>query len=511
MPYYFGNSLPSDMLKLEGNEWNENKEPGSTDPLRQNYSILSVGCGNIRNVIYTVVSLPKKFSGNLSITLNDLDPFVLARNVLFLYLMTACASADGIAFTLTTLWYSLHLTEKQFNFVIDSLKVLVNINSENLASITGGVIHISDIDLLILREVWQKWLVMNCRRDHPDGTKLKQQRAQMFSEDIISAEGIRVYKQQIQKKYHRSVDDWIHNGVFVPAGFDRSTLCHDNPTLTGRKIGKSPWHIGESLRGEYKTPKDFAFVYCIPTDLWPFGAWDFLEIQDFKTSTSKSLIDIYFQYIAGCINETILLLSSSRVNICVINCDCVNLKDKLKTDEGKMVLSFDRIFTSNVADYIGTRTLLKAMEPLLNPANKHSVIVTQYWNWYGLFPESLVDHDTHVTDGTNAKCLESAQKDTKQAFSATNASRFWVQEYFNSNKWFLMYLRADLLACTTDDRSNSKARKTPSFQEVKNVGNLRMRDFRHGLNKVVPFRYRRNIRPVNMLRGMSRMIEWYIP
>ena len=57
-------------------------------------------------------------------------------------------------------------------------------------------------------------------RYHPDGIKLKQQRTQMFSEDIMSAEGIWVYKQQIQK-YHRSIDVLIHNTEFVPTELDR--------------------------------------------------------------------------------------------------------------------------------------------------------------------------------------------------------------------------------------------------------------------------------------------------
>ncbi|XP_072051332.1 uncharacterized protein [Amphiura filiformis] len=512
MPYYFGNSLPIDMLNLDGNEWDGScDQPSDMEPLLKNYSILSVGCGNIRNVLYTVVSLPDKFTGKLDITLNDLDPFVLARNVLFLYLMTVYASMDNIALTLTTLWYSLHLTESQYNLIIASLKVLTSISSESLESATGGVVRVSESDLRILLEVWQNWMDMNCERANPESINLRQQRKKMFTEDIISAEGIRVYKQQIPKIYQKSVDDWIQNGVFVPTGFDRRTLTYDNPTLTGRKIGKSPWHIGEALRGDCQTPSDFTFVYCIPTDLWPFGAWDVLQTKDFQTSTSKHLIDPFYRYIASCINETIQFFLLDRIRITLINCDCLKLSDKIQTNHVNMSKSFDRIFTSNVADYVGTRTLLQAMEPLLNVDNKYATIITQYWNWYGLFPESLVDHETHVKDGTNARCLESAQKDTKQKFTMATAPRFWVQEYFNNTKWFLMYLRSDLLACTSEFSSNSTLVKVPSLQEFKSVGNLRMRDFRHEVNRVAPFRYRRNIRPVNMLRGMSRMIEWYIP
>ena len=507
MPYYFGNSLPVDMLKLKGNEWNGCSDQSGA--LCQSYSILSIGCGNIRNVAYTITSLPEKFSGKLSVTLNDLDPFVLARNVLFLYLMITYSTLNDISLTLTTLWYSLHLTEMQYRLIIDSLRSIIDCDSESLESATSGVVCVNESDLSILRQVWQKWIDIKCEKADPDSINLREQREKMFADDQISAEGIQVYKQQIPKKYHQSVDDWIQNGVFVPNGFDRSKLTYDNPTLTGRKIGKSPWHIGEALNGDCKRPADFTFVYCIPTDLWPFGAWDILKVNDLETS-SKSLIDIFHQYVVSQIQTTIQYLSSGRMAISIVNCDCLKLGERFRSNHTKAAKTYDRIFTSNVADYVGTATLLRAIKPLLNLENKHAVIVTQYWNWYGLFPETLVDSELAVKDGTNAKCFEAARKDTRQKFTMASAPRFWVQEYFNNTSWFLKYLRADVLACSNDVSSNEKPMQVPSFQEVKNIDGFRMRDFRRELNKVTPFRYRRNVRPVNMLRGMSRMVEWHV-
>ena len=515
MPYYFGNSLPVDLLNLQENEWNNESQVSSSDDvidaLNRPYSILSVGCGNLRNVMYTLSSLPKEFTGKLSITMNDLDPFVLARNVLFLYMMSVYSSTDGIELILTTLWYSLHLTKSDYNLLISCLHALIDIDGEQLKCPTFGVVWVSDEDLDILRQVWQGWSNLACDRADTASIHLKIQRERMFADDSISAEGIQVYKQQIPARFHKSVDDWIENGIFVPDGADRSTLTHDNPTLTGRKMGRSPWHIGEAMSGTCKSPSEYEFVYCVPTDLWPFGAWDFLEVNQ-TTSSQMSLIDMFHCYIANQVHTTIAHLPTQRLEIDVVSCDCLKLENWLKSTRVSSSKVFDRIFTSNVADYVGTATLLRAMKPLLDTSNKHSVIVTQYWNWYALFPESLVDHVTCIHDGTNAMCYESARKDTRQKFLPTNAPRFWVQEYYNNMKWFLLYLRSDLLACEASSATNGKRRnQAPSLQEVKNVHGLAMRDFRRELNSVAPFRYRRNIRPVNMLRGMSRMLEWYLP
>ena len=124
-PYYIGNSLAVDMLILENNECtsgDKESQDARRLALEKDFSILSAGCGNLRNVIHTMVSLPRDFDGKLHITMNDQDPFVQARNVLFLFMMIALADKHGIAGIITTLWYSLHISEDDFQFLKSCLR-----------------------------------------------------------------------------------------------------------------------------------------------------------------------------------------------------------------------------------------------------------------------------------------------------------------------------------------------------------------------------------------------------
>ena len=63
--------------------------------------------------------------------------------------------------------------------------------------------------------------------------------------------------------------------------------------------------------------------------------------------------------------------------------------------------------------------------------------------------------------------------------------------------YFISLLRADLMAC---DQSLSAEKAVP-FQKVTSMEGFRMRDFRRELNRVLPFAYRRNARPINLLKN----------
>ena len=490
VPCYFGNSISNDLLKLKGNEWKKTADP--EDPsLKRDYAILSVGCENLRNLIETTACLPPEFKGNLSVTLNDVDPFVQARNVLFLYMMFYYAAQENIEYSLTSICYSLHLEEAQYNLLVSCLKALTQISAKALNKVTEGVMTVSDKDISTMKEVWQGWLNLECRRDMPNATNLREQRAKAFTDDPIAPMGVDLYRRQIPQMYVPSVDEWLQNGVFMPGGmaFGKYDLRYDNPTLTGFHLS----HVDQYR----KSPKEYEpFVYCVPADMYPFGTWDYLKAK--AHCDSSSLIDTYYAFISNRYKQMISALISKRISIQVHIGNCLKLKDTFPSDA-----KFDRIFTSNLADDIGTLTITKAMKPLLNRDNKYAVLITQYWNWYNWFPNAVVDNIPHVMDGTYERCLKAASKDTEQHVPI---SRFWIQEYYNNTVHFVHYLRSDYMCCIKDDPVDLPIVK---FQDVRHQEGLRMRDFRRELNKVVPFRFRRNIRPVTLLRGMSRNLEWH--
>ena len=561
VPYYFGNALAIDMLNLQSNECND-PESVDNDPLKNNYSILSAGCGNIRNWVHTLASLPSEFSGKVHTVLNDFDPFVQARNLLLLYMMIVCPEENKISARITNIWYSLQLSEEDFSFLQDCLTRLHCLSASELGEVTRGIIQITEADLKPMKEVWQAWSNLECRKGHPNYIDLQNQRREVFSNSAQAKEGIEVYKKELPSELVRSYDAYLETGNFQPLGTKGRDLQYDNPTLTGYRFSLGPNDLGAIMK-ILTSPKKQEFVYCIGDDLSPFGAWDYLKVK--KQHYHKSMTVMFHGYISDQIQKAITCLQTGLFAVSFIVWNCLELSVRLNAD----LCKFDRIFTSNIADYSGTLPLLDVMKPFLNRENKCSVIVTQYWNWYGLFPHARVDGPESAGQaregippgGVLAACAIAAVKDMHSDKGEANLDNpmfmslecrkimtkgpFYLQEYFNYMIWFVSYLRAEYLAFTesldesgvlrnlvhyqrakehlglrgeeilaaaSSVNTGSESVKVPTFQTVRQRNGLLLRDFRRGeLNKVVPFQYRRNIRQVNLSRGMERMLEWYWP
>ncbi|XP_072037507.1 uncharacterized protein [Amphiura filiformis] len=554
VPYYFGNTLAVDMLNVQANECSSKQEPDDKDPLKSDYFILSAGCGNLRNWIHTVASLPAEFSGKLHTFLNDFDPFVQARNVLQLYMMVIHQDEADIATSITNIWYSLKLSAKDYNLLVNCLTALQDLTVSSLIEITGGIIRLTEADMAPMREVWQSWLSLECRKGHPNYIDLHKQRQEGFRNSPDAAQGIVVYKKELPDEFVQSYDDYLATGNFQPLGSKRDDLQYDNPTLTGYKFPPLGGIDISEIQRILASPKKLEFVYCIVEDMTPFGSWDYLKVK--KNHYHRSMIVMFHGYIADQIQQALRCLKADLLTVSFIVWNCLELPVRLNPELCKV----DRIFTSNMADYAGTQPLLKVMTPYLNHANKCSVIVTQYWNWYGMFPDARITGPESSGEGRREvifNCALAAVKDinvdAKEAplniFEAMTRGSCFFQEYFNYMIYFVRYLRAEYVAFNEplDDVSGElrnvvnmqnalehlglgrdvacipkaapvgasttvKAAPPPPFQEVKHREGLILRDFRRGeLNKVVPFRYRRNVRRVNLLRGMDRMLEWYIP
>ncbi|XP_072025642.1 LOW QUALITY PROTEIN: uncharacterized protein [Amphiura filiformis] len=499
-PFYVGNALAIDMLNLKNNEYNKTDTfAGDIHPaLTKDYSVLSVGCGNLRNFIHTTTCLPTEFRGKLHTTLNDFDPLVQARNVLFLYMMIAFANKCDIGVIVTTIWYSLHLSNDHYEFLTECLRKLIQMTSKGLSQTTQGIIDISEGDLNLIKKVWVKWLSLESCRRNPNYINLYQQRQKWIRTRNNLTPLLDEYKKELNTEYVESFEEWLRDGIFIAtSGARRHYLEYGNPTLTGfvdRKI-----HV--DVNTIFKYPEHLEFVYCVPPDLHPFGTWDHLLVQKF--AKRASLIDMYHCYISDQIQQAVLRLTNTNQSVLFVVTECRDL------DKSVPQPKYDRIFTSNVADYVGTHKLLVAFKHFLNTENRFATLVTQHWNWYLVTGTANFDNPLKPMDISLPSLDASANNVMRRSALDTGKviivpSRY--QEYMNNIGNFVTFLKADFLACNPHNR-------IPTFQDIKNSSGagLRMRDFRRGLNQVVPFQYRRNVRQVNMLRGqMARMVEWYI-
>ena len=267
---------------------------------------------------------------------------------------------------------------------------------------------------------------------------------------------------------------------------------YGNPILTGFKLFPDEHGRYKSLSETTRSPQNVNFQYCIQPDLHPFGEWDHSLVRRF--SASNSLIDMYFAYIKDQMQQGIVCLSTHRFTVTFNVDNCLDINYLLRGQK------FDRIFTSNIADIVGTQILLENLKPHLNERNKYSTIVNQYWRWYTFLPNSVINYPKQVSERKNDGSYDKA---VRRSILDTGTLKDFpgnYQEYFNSTDYFVAYLRAELTA-STNMRELMLSETILPFRNVQEASGLRMRDFRRGLNKVVPFQYRHNVRHVSMLRG----------
>lgn len=103
LQYLWGNIPALDLLKVAENE-------GDEVILQQDMSLLFAASGDLRNVVKTVVGLPKNYVGRCHIVINDRSTTVFARNALLL--LVALQFEPEVATPIMLhLWYSAMLPQ----------------------------------------------------------------------------------------------------------------------------------------------------------------------------------------------------------------------------------------------------------------------------------------------------------------------------------------------------------------------------------------------------------------
>ncbi|XP_072013090.1 uncharacterized protein [Amphiura filiformis] len=544
-PFYFGNTLALDFLRLTDNEC----APSETDDeaLSRNYSILSVGSGDLRNLVYTIASLPAAFKGSLNVTLCDFDPFVMARNVLFLYIMVADDSVGDVDKYLTSIWYSLQYTDKEEEIVSKALKKLGSCSTgDSLYELTGGLIEMEDEEVQVLRQVWEGWhekrYIRYDRTDKNNMSSFDQSwhgfkslgcddkvESPLYRQRMRAVKNLRLREDHpFMQRY--SSDMWVQNGKFTD-GVNVRDLGHDNVTLTGRpgndfsprcKGGNSaypyqsvvmdthaiehPHRCNRMLLEDSREPIDIAFVYCIQGDMNPYRVWDYLGAE--ASGYNDDMEPMYFRYIRKCIKSTVDFIRKKRLDVktTITEARKLNLEDK----------TFDRIFTSNLQDYFGAHQMVRKFGPLLNRGNKHAVLVMETLHWV----ETVYSFNKQHFKG-ELKCLyerlykqdessynQEYQKQLMERGDIASPPRYRpsIEDYDYDVADVIKYLKSLYLA--TEEGVNSKV---PSTRTIMECDGLRMRDVRQGRNKVAPFRDVYRGRQGGIPGTERRTLEWFYP
>ena len=493
MPCYHGRTFAVDYLALKGNEWKTLYK--SDDPcLARDYNILSVGCGDIRSLVYTITSLPNQFSGKLHVTMCDFDPFVMARNVLFLYMMVRCVDRSKVGQSLATLWYSLQISKDDYEFVMEALHALITGTAadQSLSQVTDGFISMPRDHIDALRQVWQGWVALECDCKKPGNISLHKERRKVI--DRLHPQPIR---DDIPEEQLPSYKKWKYDGIFTETPMELEQLPFYNPTLTGSQ-GHDPSNGSdpgpESFDLQYIVqPKDLRFKYCVMGRSEPFIVWDYEVVREH--GYDDSLTTMYHAYVSQVIRKVMTFVNTQkRVAVTMTTVEFHNLKPEPV---------YDRVFTSTLADVKGVYPLLEFFGPFLRRDNEHAVLLVSTFSMendaagylYGQDELTFRDRKIFMMAGEELWNLDNPWP-----------LRFEPHplDYHYDQKWFMRYLKTMYMGIYGND-------KVPTGQQVLQCGDLKMRDVRVELNKVVPYRYTWAVREGAPPVKGYRYMEWYYP
>ncbi|XP_066283282.1 uncharacterized protein [Branchiostoma lanceolatum] len=510
-PYYWGNSPAQDLIKIDQNE----------GEYPDKMTILLVGVGNLRNAMATVAGLKPSFDGSVHFVLNDIDRQVLARNVFFLHFLWKYKGED-VAQQLTQIWYSVKIAEEEATKAQECLMELLSL-PEDTDTLCGSRVTVSAEQWVEIRPVFQLWLSLLTGEEAMQ--KSPQEQLQLTYE--LAKEGVGLYLKSIPRRHRKSAKDWFKNGILLPESDPRrKRACRDNVTLAAWNPAhdEALWHP----RLPTITKHMGKIAAGINDDAMPFSDWDYLEVK--AQSYGDDLLKMFSHYIDAVVKKFADLFNQGRVSCHVILDNCLNVQANLPVE-----IQFDRIFTSNISDYINYPILLETFRPLLRKDNNKAVIITEFINWAMCFPEEATPPqlDVPLIMSLFKQAIEDLRHEpdrpdwaqgqpgmfSGQAGLMTmmpiflSAGLASVAEYFDNWGVFNQYLRAALLVHKWPESSHPvfSTKDVPKMSEVRNVSGMKMRNFLKELNTVCPFRHRVNARRVTKLHGHRRMLEWTLP
>ena len=244
--------------------------------------------------------------------------------------------------------------------------------------------------LRTLVQVWRTWLDLSSR----DGDWITEERRKMFKNDPYSKNGMDCYLKEIPKEHKKSASDWFANGILLPKG-SRKDLPRENFTLTG---------FPAAFR--YQIDGPYPFRYLLDPSIIPFGVWDYRDIKEHFHCAS--LHKMYSQYISHVLEKCVATLSTGQVKFHFLLCNCMEMVPFLPADR-----KYDRVATSNIADYVPLTSILDMCKPLLNTANPSAVIITEFQNWSNhislcMFQKELL-HSLEKTKSFRQQVLQDTQ------------------------------------------------------------------------------------------------------
>ncbi|KPM40905.1 T-complex protein 1 subunit zeta [Neonectria ditissima] len=375
-------------------------------PHGQNAAVLSLGCGDLRNLLYTAyleTGLPQR---KLDVTCCDVDERIIARNVVLLSFILDGEESPSTE-TLWDTYYHMFVDSAAASAILAQATKLLSI-SETLedwdTGVYGQAIRFCDSDTLAdVRRIWK--LIKSAAEKAPKESYLQEvqknvqpsrdYRDRIFGKAGINSTGMRSaapLSLQSQSEIPNAYAQYWKEGTVTPSQGGSRT---PNPLLTGLLSEENILHYGSDPVMGYH----LATAYAPLADSSPLKPQEGVEgfkaaaaaktqfsewISAFKVVFGKRLVVRYV--VADALTFCHSLQSSTGANLYKRLWDSKPLKldQKVYGQNGAGSTTFDAIDTSNLSDHIGAINVLLAAGPLLNDKP-----------WASLFTELLIHRGGH--------------------------------------------------------------------------------------------------------------------
>ncbi|KAL9964389.1 hypothetical protein ACROYT_G028021 [Oculina patagonica] len=318
----------------------------------------------------------------------------------------------------------MQLSEENYKLVMRTLQELIHASS--LEELTKGKMQIEQEHLHKLVQVWRTWLDLSSRK----GNWITEARRGRFKNDQSSKEGIDLYLEQIPKEHKKSASDWFANGILLPKGSaSRKQLLRENVSLTGSPAAFN--HIGVA------------------------------------------------QYVGHVLETSAMKLASGQVKFHFLLCNCMEMAPFLPPDR-----KYDRVTTSNIADYVPLTSILDMCKPVLNT-------VYQLVSAHQFKSKIATSFQANVTK-LSPKCPRRHQNPS----IAHSNGKVAFLDYQDFSKELIQFLRAAVLV--PDHEIPDQRHRPHTWRSVADYNGLIARDFLICQNRVFSAKWMLSCRRVTM-------------
>ncbi|KAF9070975.1 hypothetical protein BDP27DRAFT_1362206 [Rhodocollybia butyracea] len=364
-------------------------------------NILLLGCGDPRDVLFSIFNEDKRSNRRLDITCSDIDPAIIvhditARNIL---LVTMIIDNKTALPTVWKLFYDMKIDRDSYSKLIDHCKMLWEYSSTQKAWVDspyGPTIKFSTLHTLEqVRQHWKLYIEMenlplNKQQSIREAfTKLLNAASQKFSEhpNISPARAAGPLMPEASSIYGQHSLHYSSTGVSSTESTSLTSATMINPTFAYSFVGEGcNVHYGTSPLTPFHTSALFANATrpLHTSDVLQAAQKHFGEWCDSYRSRAAHPSKIVLRFLVGEATAVCGAFQSLNTTHCVHTLIPVSQwrTDMLTFDESQYSIPndasapthFDVITTSNLIDHVGLLNILVAALPL---RNSNGVIYTE--------------------------------------------------------------------------------------------------------------------------------------